>query len=64
MSREDVCRKMIDIVGIIKKSIRQGLKGTSYTDGILGCQSRRFKQCLQSGSLLEALHIFGQSQLS
>ncbi|UCD81251.1 MAG: L-serine ammonia-lyase, iron-sulfur-dependent, subunit alpha [Desulfobacterales bacterium] len=54
ISPDEVYRKMIDIVGVIRKSIRQGLKGTSYTDRILGCQSRRFKQCLQSGSLLEA----------
>jgi len=54
MSPDDVYRKMIDIVGVIKQSIRQGLKGTSYADRILGCQSRRFNQSLQSGSLLEA----------
>jgi L-serine dehydratase len=54
MSRDDVYRKMIDIVGVIKKSIRQGLKGTIYPDRILGCQSRRFEESLQSNSLLEA----------
>jgi L-serine dehydratase len=54
MSRDDVYRKMIEIVGVIKKSIRQGLRGTCYPDRILGCQSRRFNQHLQSDRLLEA----------
>jgi L-serine dehydratase len=54
MSRDDVYRKMIDIVRIIKKSIQRGLQGTSYPDRILGCQSRRFKESLQSNSLMEA----------
>jgi L-serine dehydratase len=44
---------MTDIVSIIGGSIQQGLEGTSYPDRILGCQSGRFRQDLESGRLLE-----------
>jgi L-serine dehydratase len=54
MSRKDVFGKMTDIVAIISASIQQGLKGTFYPDRILGCQSGRFRQDLESNRLLEA----------
>jgi L-serine dehydratase len=54
ISRDGVYRKMLDIVGILKKSVQQGLEGTSYQNRILGCQSRRFKEHLQADRLLKA----------
>lgn len=54
ISRDDVYGKMKDIVAIIGESIQQGLEGTIYPDRILGCQSGRFRQDLESGRLLEA----------
>jgi L-serine dehydratase len=54
MSRDDVFGKMTDIVAIISNSIQQGLKGSTYPDRILGCQSGRFRRDLESGRLVEA----------
>jgi L-serine dehydratase len=54
MNRDDVTGKMTEIVAIISASIQQGLKGTIYPDRILGCQSGRFRQSLESNRLLEA----------
>ncbi len=52
LERTEVIDKMAEIVDILIKSIRTGLKGTEYDERILGCQSRGFAAAMESGSLL------------
>lgn len=52
-TEEDVVNKMIDIVRILRKSITQGIAGTSYEDRVLGHQSGRFQEMLNAGLLLD-----------
>jgi L-serine dehydratase len=53
LSREEVLQRMIQIVQIVRASLRQGLQGTTYADRILGPQSGQFQARLQAGKLLE-----------
>jgi L-serine dehydratase len=53
LAREQVLAKMVEIVEILERSIQQGVSGTNYADRILGYQSGRFQQRMQSGRLLE-----------
>lgn len=53
LDRDVVVAKMADINGILRKSIADGLRGTSYDDRILGCQSGRFAQLMETGQLLD-----------
>ncbi len=46
--------RMLAIVGILRRSIAQGIAGTRFADRILGVQSAGFKAALQNGALLEA----------
>jgi L-serine dehydratase len=52
-TEKEVIAKMIDIVRILRKSITQGIAGTSYEDRVLGHQSGRFQEMLNAGSLLD-----------
>ncbi len=52
ISKQEVWDKMKEIVDIMESSINDGLKGTEYSDRILGCQSVGFKQKLESNNLL------------
>jgi L-serine dehydratase len=52
LKEEQVLAKMTDIVRILRRSISQGLSGTSYDDRVLGYQSGRFDDLMQSGRLL------------
>ena len=54
LSREEVLQRMVQIVQIVRASLRQGLQGTTYGDRILGPQSGHFQACLQVGRLLDA----------
>ena len=45
--------EMVEIVRIIQKSIREGLKGTSYEDRILGFQSGKYLDGVESGLLMD-----------
>ncbi|MCP5108093.1 MAG: serine dehydratase [bacterium] len=54
ISTDDVFRKMSGIVGIMKKSILQGIEGTVYGDRILGHQSGFFKTQMGNNRLLDA----------
>ncbi len=64
LDRETVIAKMTDINRIIRNSIQQGLAETSFKDRILGPQSGRFhelmqsKQLLDGGSLLNRMILF------
>jgi L-serine dehydratase len=54
LSHEDVLARMIEIVHILRASIKQGIDGTSHEDRILGHQSGQFKTHMETGGLLEA----------
>ncbi|MEN6424965.1 MAG: L-serine ammonia-lyase, iron-sulfur-dependent, subunit alpha [Phycisphaerales bacterium] len=53
LSREEVIQRMIQIVQVVRVSLQQGLRGTTYRDRILGSQCGRFQDCLQAGGLLD-----------
>jgi L-serine deaminase len=53
VSQEEVLVEMVEIVRIIQKSIREGLKGTSYEDRILGFQSGKYLDGVESGLLMD-----------
>ena len=53
ISEEEVFEKMKNIVQIIKKSISNGLKGTVYSDRILGFQSGKFMEKEKQNKLLD-----------
>lgn len=50
---EEVLAKMVDIVRILRHSIRSGIAGTQYDDRVLGHQSGRFQELMQRGALLD-----------
>jgi L-serine dehydratase len=54
LSPDEVLRRMVQIVQIIRASRRQGLQGTTYQDRILGPQCGQFQALLQAGRLLDA----------
>lgn len=54
ISTRAVFDRMKQIVGLMRKSISQGLQGTSYQDRILGCQSGTYQTRLNDGRLLDA----------
>lgn len=54
LGREDVVEMMTGIVRIVRRSINQGVAGTSYDDRILGFQSGSFEQRMNDGMLLDA----------
>lgn len=49
-----ILEAMRRIVRILRRSIQQGLAGTSYEDRVLGFQSGRFRERLDAGGLLDA----------
>ena len=53
ISEEEVFYKMKQLMKIMNSSIQAGLKGTHYTDRILGYQSGDFEIQLKSGNLLD-----------
>ncbi len=52
LSAEDVLVRMEQIVKILRRSVLQGIEGTHYEDRILGHQSGRFLEKMESGKLL------------
>lgn len=54
LTAADVHAKMLDIVRILRRSIAQGIAGTSYADRVLGHQSGKFEAAMHSGRLLDA----------
>lgn len=52
LSRDEVLARMVDIVRLLRRSISQGISGTSYDDRILGHQSGGFDRALREGRLL------------
>lgn len=53
ISRGDVFEKMKNIVGIMERSIKQGIAGTEYKDRILDYQSGAFKTQMEGHYLLD-----------
>jgi len=54
LSAEAVQALMVDIVRILRRSIAQGVAGTSYDDRLLGHQSGQFADAMARGTLLQA----------
>ncbi|MEP6778809.1 MAG: L-serine ammonia-lyase, iron-sulfur-dependent, subunit alpha, partial [Gemmatimonadaceae bacterium] len=54
MSQDTVLAMMVDIVRILRRSIAEGIAGTTYHDRILGHQSGQFATKMQRGELLNA----------
>ncbi len=54
LSPDEVLQRMVQIVRIVRASLQQGLRGTTYRDRILGPQCGQFQARLQAGGLLEA----------
>lgn len=54
LSEQEVLQRMIEIVQILRHSVRQGLEGTDYEDRILGYQSGQFARLMKDEALLDA----------
>jgi L-serine dehydratase len=54
LTDEEVYIKMAEVIDVIRHSLDQGLKGTTYHDRILGYQSGQFASNLMAGVLLDA----------
>ncbi|MBY0489665.1 MAG: L-serine ammonia-lyase, iron-sulfur-dependent, subunit alpha [Gemmatimonadaceae bacterium] len=54
LTEAQVLDLMVDIVRILRRSIAEGIAGTSYTDRLLGHQSGMFAEHMQRGTLLNA----------
>ena len=52
LSEDIVISMMVDIVRILRRSIAQGVAGTTYADRILGHQSGQFAAKMKTGGLL------------
>jgi L-serine dehydratase len=53
MSEAEVVAQMVDIVRILRRSIAQGIAGTSYDDRVLGHQCGQFHDLMKAGRLLD-----------
>jgi L-serine dehydratase len=54
LTEAEVVAKMVDIVRLLRRSIAQGIGGTTYADRILGHQSGAFEAQLSADRLLDA----------
>jgi L-serine dehydratase len=54
LSEAEVVAKMTEIVRLLRRSIAQGIAGTSYDDRVLGHQSGGFLREMEAGRLLDA----------
>ncbi len=52
LTDDQVLAMMVDIVRILRRSIAQGIAGTTYADRVLGHQSGQFAEKMKSGGLL------------
>jgi len=53
LTEAEVMAKMVDIVRILRRSIAQGIAGTTYDDRVLGHQSGQFNDLMKAGRLLD-----------
>jgi L-serine dehydratase len=54
LSPQAVFERMKEVVGILQKSIEQGIEGTQYADRILGYQSGQYQTLMEERHLLES----------
>jgi L-serine dehydratase len=54
VTAKEVIGRMLEIVRVLRSSVKQGIRGTAYADRILGPQAGLFKQRLAVGDLLDA----------
>jgi L-serine dehydratase len=54
IAAKEVIGRMVEIVRILRSSVKQGIRGTAYADRILGPQAGLLKQRLAVGDLLDA----------
>lgn len=52
LTEREVISMMVDIVRILRRSIAQGITGTTYADRVLGHQSGKFAEKMRTGGLL------------
>ena len=52
LTEDEVLAKALELIQILRRSIAQGIAGTHYEDRILGHQSGKFAELMQSGKLL------------
>lgn len=53
ISKEQIFANMENIIGIMQNGIETGIRGTDFSDRILGPQSGNFQQQMQAGRLLD-----------
>jgi L-serine dehydratase len=53
ISEDEVFEKMSSLVEILETSVEEGLKGTEYSDRILGPQAGAFQELMETGDLLD-----------
>ena len=53
LTEPEVIAKMVDLVRILRRSVAQGLAGTSYDDRVLGHQCGQFNELMKTGRLLD-----------
>ena len=54
LDRPTVLAMMVDIVRILRRSIAEGIAGTTYEDRMLGHQSGKFAEAMERDNLLDA----------
>ncbi len=52
LTEVEVMARMLDIVRLLRRSVAQGIAGTSYDDRVLGHQSGKFNDLMKTGRLL------------
>jgi L-serine dehydratase len=53
LTEAEVVARMVEIVRLLRRSIAQGVAGTTYEDRLLGHQSGAFEQQLRAGRLID-----------
>ena len=53
LTESEVVARMVEIVRVLRRSLELGLAGTHYEDRVLGPQSGKFSQLMQTGRLLD-----------
>ncbi len=53
LGEDEVISKMVEIVRVLRASVREGIDGTEYDDRVLGHQSGRFDELMRAGKLLD-----------
>jgi L-serine dehydratase len=54
LTESEVLARAVGLVRLLRRSIEQGLAGTTYADRVLGSQSPAFAQAMRSGRLIAA----------